>query len=92
MHDYDNNSKLDGLEILHGLFHHHDHSHEEGTILGPTAPHTQRDGWGGGGSGGVAVANIQRGVGGPFNSQVTALVWKVLLIYTWQQISGRTAI
>lgn len=29
MHDYDNNSKLDGLEILHGLFHHH-HSHEEG--------------------------------------------------------------
>lgn len=40
MHDYDNNSKLDGLEILHGLSHHH-HSHEEGTILGPTAPNTQ---------------------------------------------------
>ena len=43
------------------------------------------------GNGGVAVANI-RGGGGPFNSRVTALVWKVLLIYTWQQISGRPAI
>ena len=41
------------------------------------------------GNGGVAVANIR---GGPFNSRVTALVWKVLLIYTWQQISGRPAI
>ena len=38
------------------------------------------------GSGGVAIANIQGG-GGPFNSRVTALIWKVLLIYTWQQIS-----
>ena len=56
MHDYDNNSKLDGLEILHGLSHHH-HSHEEGTILGPTAPNTQ----GRGGNGEVAVANIRGG-------------------------------
>lgn len=44
MHDYDNNSKLDGLEILHGLFHHH-HLHEEGTILGPTEPKPQRGEW-----------------------------------------------
>lgn len=29
MHDYDNNSKLDGLEILQGLSH-HEHSQEEG--------------------------------------------------------------
>ena len=85
MHDYDNNSKLDGLEILHGLFHHH-HSHEEGTILGPRAPNTQGVGewWG--------SSSKHPGGGGPFNSRVTALVWKVLLIYTWQQISGRPAI
>lgn len=55
MHDYDNNSKLDGLEILHGLFHHH-HSHEEGNILGRRAPTLKA-----GGNGGVAVANIQGG-------------------------------
>ena len=55
MHDYDNNSKLDGLEILHGLFHHH-HSHEEGNILGRRAPTLKA-----GGYGGVAVANIQGG-------------------------------
>lgn len=29
MHDYDNNSKLDGLEIFQGLSH-HEHSDDEG--------------------------------------------------------------
>ena len=29
MHDYDNNSKLDGLEIFQGLSH-HEHTQEEG--------------------------------------------------------------
>ena len=48
------------------------------------APGNQKLKWG---SGGVAIANIQGGGGGPFNSRVTALIWKVLLIYTWQQIS-----
>jgi len=29
MHDFDNNNKLDGLEIFQG-FSHHDHSEDEG--------------------------------------------------------------
>lgn len=85
MHDYDNNSKLDGLEILHGLFHHH-HLHEEGTILGPTEPKPQGGEWW------ESSSKHPEGGGGPFNSQVTALVCKVLLIYTRRQISGRPAI
>ena len=30
MHDYDNNSKLDGLELFQSLSH-HEHSKDEGT-------------------------------------------------------------
>ena len=34
MHDYDNNTKLDGLELLKSMTHHHDEDdHGEGDLV-----------------------------------------------------------
>ena len=60
MHDYDNNSKLDGLEIFKGLSH-HEHSREEGKVINSTSSNCWyywpfsdwQGGRGGGGRGGI---------------------------------------